>query len=177
MTFNDPFFFGTPPSEQREEDELDRDIAGPPWGAIGVVAILVILLLVALVMLAWSVSASQAHDAAAMTDAKRGQWFDMLKVPGTTGGCCNMKDCHQTQARQLPDRTWEAVMSDDMGSRWVKIPPKKVVTSPLSIDGEAYLCHSAGSKGGPAYSPEGGQYMSQPSQGLIYCFVPPIPGY
>lgn len=118
-----------------------------------------------------------AHDMAAMGDVKRGEWFDKLKVPGTSGGCCNMKDCHQTWARQLSDHSWEAVMSDEMGSRWVKVPEKKIVKSPLSIDGEAYLCHSEGNKGGMQYSPEGGAYMAQPSQGLIYCFVPPIPGY
>lgn len=123
-------------------------------------------------------SPAHAHDAAALTDPQRGAWFESLKQPGNGSSCCNLEDCQQTKARQLPDQSWQAVMTDSMGSRWVSIPPDKVVTKPLSVDGEAYLCSSAGSKGGWRSSMYGGdKYFEAPSQGLIYCFVPPIPGF
>ena len=108
-----------------------------------------------------------AHDAKALADAVRGdmrrwQWFDELKQP--TGGkpCCNMTDCYRTEARQLVDGSWMAILSDYKGRRWVRIPPDKVVKQPLSIDGEAYICNSLGM----GYE-----------DATIFCFVPPIPGY
>lgn len=121
---------------------------------------------------------AHAHDMAATTDPQRGAWFESLKQPKSGTSCCNLTDCHQTQARQLLDHSWQAVMVDGMGSRWVDIPPDKVVTKPLSVDGEAYLCHSDGSKGGWTSSMYGtGRFFEAPSAGLIYCFVPPIPGF
>src|SRR5581483_5230794 len=74
----------------------------------------------------------RAHDAKAFADAERGdlrrwQWFDTLKQPGNGKWCCHMTDCHQTEARQLPDGSWTAVASDYAGERWVAIPYDKVV--------------------------------------------------
>lgn len=105
--------------------------------------------------LAFTVSTCHAHDAAAMTDQKRNDWFTSLKTPNGSS-CCNLTDCKQSEARQLPDQSWEA----KIGDKWWPIPPEKVLKNPKSIDGEAYLCHS--------------NYLASP---IIYCFVPPIPGY
>src|SRR5262249_14043740 len=120
--------------------------------------------------------AANAHDLKAITDEIKGDdrrwdWFSSLKQPGTVFPCCNFLDCHQTQAKQLVDRSWTAVIRDYKGTRWVAIPPGKIVKRPLSIDGDAYICYSEGAEthsedeDDPAYD------------ATIYCFVPPIPGY
>jgi hypothetical protein len=120
----------------------------------------------AAVLLSSSVCAN-AHDAKAFADAARGdmrrwQWFEELKQPVNNEPCCNMTDCYRTEARQLPDGSWTATLTDYTGKRWVQIPPEKVVKHPLSIDGEAYICNSLGM----GYE-----------ETTIFCFIPPIPGY
>lgn len=149
----------------------------------------------AFLVAAWVLAAppAQAHDgksmaAAAHGDTKRNEWFDSLKQPDNPKtGCCNLKDCYQTQAKQLPDGRWMAVVWDATGVKWRLIPPNKVLKKPLSIDGEAYVCNNDGDAGGwkqPSYYYGGGMgavtpkpYHTDPGAGFIYCFVPPIPGY
>lgn len=125
---------------------------------------------------------SWAHDSKAWSqlangDSRRSDWFNSLKQPSNGISCCNISDCQQTQARQRPDQSWEAVIDDYKGHRWVAIPPDKVVKRPLSIDGEAYICASKGSAGGMVYEGSGEMYKASPYDATIYCFVPPIPGY
>lgn len=115
---------------------------------------------------------SLAHDDAAMFDPDRARWFESLKVPGTDASCCNLDDCFQSEARQEPDGSWVAVVA----GKWRAIPPEKVLTTPFSIDGEAYVCHSAGYEGGEAFR-NGAMFTMPPSDPIIYCFVPPIPGF
>jgi hypothetical protein len=110
---------------------------------------------------------ADAHDAKAFADAAQGdmrrwQWFDELKQPASGEPCCNMTDCYRTEARQLLDGSWKAILTDYKGKRWVQIPLEKVVKHPLSIDGEAYICNSLGM----GYE-----------ETTIFCFIPPIPGY
>ena len=110
---------------------------------------------------------ADAHDAKTFVDAARGdmrrwQWFDELKQPTSGKPCCNMTDCYRTEAKQLPDGSWKAILTDYKGKHWVRIPPDKIVEHPLSIDGEAYICNSLGM----GYE-----------DAVIFCFIPPIPGY
>jgi hypothetical protein len=110
---------------------------------------------------------AEAHDAKAFADAARGDmrrwhWFDVLKQPASGAPCCNMTDCYRTEARQLVDGSWKAMLTEYRGTHWVAIPPDKVVKHPLSIDGEAYICNSLGM----GYE-----------DATIFCFIPPIPGY
>lgn len=120
-------------------------------------------------------SAAPAHDAKAMADAAmgdptRGKWFESLKQPGLGTSCCNLTDCHQTQARQLPDQTWRAILHDYKGDRWVAIPPDKVVKRPLSVDGEAYICNSEGGAAAKQYDPGMHQtYEAAPWEASIFC--------
>lgn len=122
---------------------------------------------------------AKAQDAETRRDPARGTWFKSLKQPdGQHGSCCDVSDCHKTQARQLADGSWEAIVEGVSGSKWMAIPPAKVLQHPLSIDGEAYVCSTKGTAGGQMYESNGGMsYMASPSDPVIYCFLPPIPGY
>lgn len=139
------------------------------------------MLALAVVLSVWAAGA-RAHDAKAMAgeamgDPRRSQWFESLKQPGSSAGCCNLTDCRQTEARQLADQSWEAVLTDYRGRRWVAIPPGKVLKNPKSVDGEAYICNTAGSAGGNQYFGSGEMADMPPSDGVVLCFIPPIPGY
>jgi len=96
---------------------------------------------------------AKAHDALAWVDPERDAWFRSLKMPGTGGSCCSLDDCEATDARQLDDGSWEAIVNGE----WTPIPPDREVKTPLSIDGSAFVCNSP--------------------TGTIYCFVPAIPGF
>ena len=85
------------------------------------------------------------------------QWFRSLKQPGSQISCCSLNDCDQTVA-ELRDGAWWA----QVRGIWRQIPPEKIVKTPLSIDGEAYVCANP---------------SMRPDLTNIYCFVPPIPGY
>lgn len=115
------------------------------------------------------------HDEA-MGDPRRSKWFESLKTP-FGGSCCNRTDCRQTEAKQLADGSWEAVLTDWRGPRWVPIPPRAVLKNPKSIDGEAYICNSEGAPAHTAYGSGVGVHQVPDNDGIIFCFVPPIPGY
>ena len=100
-----------------------------------------------------------AHDhkgyvQAANGDDRRNEWFQSLKRP-SGGSCCNLTDCRATEAEDR-NGVWWAIVRE----KWTRIPPEVVLQKPLSIDGDAYVCSSTG-YGTP----------------IIYCFLPPIPGY
>lgn len=90
-------------------------------------------------------------------ELSRGDWFKSLKQPDTGMSCCDISDCRQTEAKWVGDQ-WAARV------RGVPrlIPNSKVLKSPHSIDGEAYVCAS---ESGP------------PESALIYCFIPPTMGF
>lgn len=86
VTFNDPFFFSTPPYDRRDDDgsgeDPEYDLSGPPYGAIIAGAILAgLLALTIVVLLAWMVSAAQAHD-----------WYSGLQNEKNEA-CCGGSDC------------------------------------------------------------------------------------
>lgn len=126
-------------------------------------------------------TSSAAHDAEAwhdqaMGDPHRSKWFESLKTQ-FGGSCCNLTDCRQTEAKQLADGNWLAVLTDWRGPRWVPIPPNAVLKNPKSIDGEAYICNSEGAAAHTAYGSGVGVHQVPDNDGIIFCFVPPIPGY
>jgi hypothetical protein len=93
------------------------------------------------------------------TAGERGDWFDSLKMPGTKASCCDVADCQAVEADWRQGAWWVLV-----NDRWRPVPESKVLKSPRSIDGSAYVCI------GPATWSVGGP---TPPEGPIYCFVPP----
>jgi hypothetical protein len=116
----------------------------------------ILIFIAAAVALGLTIAVAYAHDMAAWNDKKRGDWFNSLKQPNGQS-CCNLQDCEPTDAEQRGGQWWAVVRG-----RWKAVPPEKVLTHPLSIDGEAYICASA--NGDPKFA-------------TIYCFIKPIPGY
>ena len=96
-----------------------------------------------------------AATALAHADEDRHKWFKSLVQPDTKLSCCDMSDCHQTRAEWRGDH-WYALVEGD----WTQIPPNKIVQTPKTIDGEAYVCN--GTSGKPV---------------TIFCFVPPWNGF
>jgi len=105
-----------------------------------------------------------------------GKWFESLKVPGTATGCCSIADCHRTRARVDARGQWWALLTAEWwpAPKWVAVPPERVLAYPRSIDGEAYVCQTAGSPGGTTLGPINGQaYIAAPIDPSVRCFVPP----
>jgi hypothetical protein len=102
-----------------------------------------------------------AAGAVAAGAGDRGSWFESLKMPGTNASCCGAGDCNRTEADWRGGQWWAVVRGE-----WRPVPPSKVLASPASIDGAAYIC-----TGSPAYTFNGFEPDSP-----IYCFVPPIWG-
>src|SRR5262245_26353770 len=86
----------------------------------------------------------------------RGAWFRSLRVPGMKASCCDVADCQSTDANWRGGQWWAVV-----GGRWRPVPNEKVLKSPRSIDGSAYVC-----SGAPSWNVGG-------TEPPIYCFVPP----
>jgi len=115
-------------------------------------------ILVGLGLIVWAViafarpaNADEAHMRMYHATADQDDWMRSLTRPDTKTSCCNLSDCSPTDA-DWRDGQWWAVIR---GS-WTPIPPGKVVKSPLSIDGEAWVC--AG-------------------QTVVFCFIPPLNSY
>ena len=98
-----------------------------------------------------------ASSSSAAFAGDRGEWFKSLTMPGTNASCCDLADCHRTEADWRKGQWWVVVDNE-----WRPVPQSKVLTSPPSIDGSAYVC-----TGTPSWTVGG------PMQPLIYCFVPP----
>jgi hypothetical protein len=120
-------------------------------------------------------SSPRAHDDLAWRmlaggDTSRTEWFEKLKTPSGES-CCNFSDCRQTRAEWRGDTEgWWAVVN----GTWRPIPADKVLTSPRSIDGAAYLCVGNDSRGGTPLERHDPLLGNVPSLlGAIYCFVPP----
>lgn len=106
----------------------------------------------------------------------RKEWFESLKVPGMSTGCCSIADCHRTTARVDAGGQWWVLLRAEWwpAPKWVAVPSERVLTRPPSIDGEAYVCQTVGSPGGTTLGPINGQmYMAAPIDPSVRCFVPP----
>lgn len=115
--------------------------------------------LIALAVFALLMAYSLADEAEAVArDPSRGAWFQSLRMPTSGKSCCDISDCRQTEARQNVDGSWTAIVNGE----WRPIPADRVLQQPVSIDGEAYVCNA----------PDVGF-----ATGVIYCFVPPVPGF
>ena len=98
---------------------------------------------------------------------ERAEWFRALKTPAGQS-CCDLGDCRQVHAEWRSDTQgwWAAV-----NGKWRPVPAGKVLNSPPSIDGAAYLC--VGTE-----APVGSDVTQQVTTMLppIFCFVPPDTG-
>jgi len=101
---------------------------------------------------AWSAAllAATAFSLPVHAEGDRATWFHSLKQPQTGMSCCDVADCHSTQA-DWRQGGWWALVDDE----WVPVPSNRLLNK-TSIDGQAYVCT------GP--------------DRLIYCFVPPVFG-
>ena len=95
--------------------------------------------------------ADEAHIHKYHATADQDQWMKSLIRPDTGTSCCNLNDCNPTDA-EWRDGQWWAVYK----GQWRAIPPEKVLSKPLSLDGEAWLCA-----------------MDR----TVFCFVPPLNSY
>ena len=95
---------------------------------------------------------------ASATAGGRSAWFQSLRIPGSNASCCDVSDCHRTEA-EWRARHWWAVVNE----KWRMIPASSVLTQPASIDGSAYVCAGSSSW---SISGFGGDAP-------IFCFVPP----
>lgn len=108
-------------------------------------------------ILASAVVAQESHMDLYHADPRYDAWIKSLMRPDTKTSCCSLNDCVVTTAEQRNGVWWVNVRG-----HWREVPPDKVVQTPLSIDGEAWVCANPNGK---------------PQVAAIYCFIPPIPGY
>jgi hypothetical protein len=83
-------------------------------------------------------------------------WFDSLRMPGTKASCCDVADCHRTEADWLKGSWWALV-----DQKWRQVPSNSVLSDPVSPDGSAYVCVGASA------------WSIGEDDPPIYCFVPP----
>lgn len=96
------------------------------------------------------VRADPEHMERYHADPRYDEFFHSLQRPDGQGSCCSLDDCRQTEA-EFRDGQWFAVVD----GKWRAVPPERVLASPLSIDGEAYICHGDSWPGGQSYTPGG----------------------
>lgn len=130
-------------------------------------------LAVSALVASWSLAAAAELGAG---ESSRAAWFRSLKQPGTNLSCCDISDCRRTKAEWRGNGWVAEVAMPDGTKRWTPIPAERVLKQPHSIDGEAYLCQSAGSVAGPAYLNGIGLVTQGESEPTIYCFIPPDMG-
>jgi hypothetical protein len=107
------------------------------------------------ILLLWAITppskADEEHMSRYHASADQDQWMRSLKRPDTGTSCCSLNDCSPTDAEWHDGQWWAKYRG-----AWRAIPPEKVLSKPLSMDGEAWLCAS------PL---------------TIYCFVEPLNSY
>jgi len=117
---------------------------------------------------------AKAHD---VNHREFDGWYSGLKRPGTTASCCNVSDCHRTQAEYRADGWWARVgkpvyRSDAAGKVYVAdwvlldfihIPEDKILRQHDNPTGEAVICHST-------------PILIGVQPVILYCFVPPFEG-
>lgn len=97
------------------------------------------------------VLADEAHVRLYHADAQQDNWMRSLIRPDTGTSCCNLNDCNPTDAEWHNGQWWAVYQGT-----WRAIPPEKVLSKPLSMDGEAWLCAM---------------------ERTVFCFVPPLTSY
>lgn len=125
--------------------------------------ILWIILAIGLLVLVYGIRGARAEDPEHMaqyhTDPIRDAWFQSLKTnPDAPGArdCCKRSDCRRVEAEQDASGAWTIIFE---GGR-LPVPANRVITSPRSIDGDAYACL------GEPENLEGNP---------VRCFIPPAP--
>jgi hypothetical protein len=123
--------------------------------AVIAIALLVVLIVAAL---AYADEAHDLHMKQMHGTPTRDNFFRNLKQPDSGISCCQLEDCWPTTQKMNPDGTYRALVR----GQWKDIPPQKVVKSPASIDGQAYVCASM---------------VGDPKFTTIYCYLPEVPQY
>lgn len=95
--------------------------------------------------------ADEEHLRMYHADTQSDEWMRSLIRPDTGTSCCSLNDCSPTDAEWRDGQWWAVVRGE-----WWAVPPEKVLSKPLSMDGEAWIC------AGPH---------------VVYCFVPPLNSY
>jgi hypothetical protein len=118
--------------------------------------------------------AVKAHD---VNHPEFDDWYSGLTRPGTTASCCNVSDCHRTEAEYRADGWWARIgrpvyrsnaagkpyVADWVLLDFIHIPEDKILRQHDNPTGEAVICHSTPILIG-----------IQPV--ILYCFVPPSEG-
>ena len=105
-----------------------------------------------------------------------GKWFESLKVPGTSLGCCSIADCHRTDARiDARGQWWVRLRAESWQTpRWRIVPSDRILAEPRSLDGEAYVCQTQGRPERRILGSINGEtYIAPAVDPTIRCFVPP----
>jgi hypothetical protein len=111
-------------------------------------------LVVALVVLA-RIVAAYAHD---HKQPGLDAWYAGLKRDGDGFPCCNITDCHRTEAEIRDDRWWARIgkpLGDgewELGE-WRPVPEETILKGKTNMAGEPVICHGL--------------------DRTIYCFVEP----
>ncbi len=101
--------------------------------------------------IAMPVQADMSHMQRFHADAQSDTWMRSLMRPDVGTSCCNLNDCTPTDAEWKGGQWWAMIRG-----QMTPIPPEKIVRSPLSMDGEAWVCVGTVT---------------------IFCFVPPLSSY
>ncbi len=117
-------------------------------------AFLVVLTLL-LVVAARVGAAPPAHADPALHD-----WFESLRVPGTSYSCCGIADCRAVPYR-ITERGYEALID----GRWVVVPKERIAERLDNPTGQAIACRRSE---GPIHLPD-----YDAGQGDIICFIRP----
>ena len=118
--------------------------------------------------------AVKAHD---VNHPEFDDWYSGLMRPGTTTSCCNVSDCHRTEAEYRADGWWARIgrpvyrsnaagkpyVADWVLLDFIHIPEDKILRQHDNPTGEVVICHSTPILIG-----------IQPV--ILYCFVPPSEG-
>jgi hypothetical protein len=101
------------------------------------------LLIPALVLAAAPALAAPPPNA----DPAFSDWFQNLRIPGTTTGCCSTADCRPIKYRQIGDHYEIMPMREQFPSlpaymigQWVPVPPDAILNNQLNPTGSAIAC-------------------------------------
>lgn len=120
------------------------------------------LAFLALLMLAWPTLAVAQDEG----KPPAGQWFKSLQVPGMTGSCCDVSDCHRT-ASEFREGQWFA-MSTLYPGDWVAVPGNRLLDE-RSIFADGVLCEAKTGNTDFQVRTLRGQLE------FVYCFARPPP--
>lgn len=106
------------------------------------------------------------------------QWYQSLERPDRKGmgwgysnsiSCCQLTDCHETEAEFRGSDVWARLGYQENGDwhlvNWMKVPPEKIIRQKYNPTGNPVICHTMSWKKN-SYEMETG-----PGGVEIYCFI------